>query len=253
MLHCVTHWPFCPGVFIAILGVVAVILTCRLTPETKTREKVLWIITCFALMFSEIWMMSKDRDAHDASENKARGEEASQSAKLDLLTIQSGQAITAMLDIEREQRAAKGNTALLASLQSKADAARVLADDAAKQFAIAMEPNIAKQIFSITDRYELTMIQFNDSYGNAEGFHDTQRMNGITSARRQETATYQDKIVGLLSTAYPLQQQLLRGLTPNTKDQEMTKMMKNALGRDFSSFRGTWVANYLDELAKRAR
>ena len=249
------HWPFCPGVFIALLGLLAAVVTFWESPPRFV--KVISILLFTALMCSEIWMMSKDRDNHDKSEKDGRDIEDQQSAKLDFLTIQSGQAVTAMLDIEREQRKAKGNTALLASLQSKADAARARVDSSAKQFAIALEPNIAKQIASITDRFEMTMTQLNDNYGNAESMLDSdprkqQRMSSFASAKIQETATYQDRIVGLLNIAYPMQQQLLRGLTQNARDQEMEGMIKNALGRDFSSFGGKSVAFYLDELAKRA-
>jgi len=72
MLHCVTHWPLCPGVLIGVLAFVAVIVTFRLRPETTRGEKVFWTVVCFSLMLGELWMMSRDRDAHDTEQKEAR-------------------------------------------------------------------------------------------------------------------------------------------------------------------------------------
>jgi len=68
------HWPFCPGVFIAILAFVAAAIVFR--GEPKRREKVVWIAVFFAFMCGEIWMMSKDRVAHDKQQEETAKQEA---------------------------------------------------------------------------------------------------------------------------------------------------------------------------------
>ncbi len=63
------HWPFCPGIFIAILAVMAAIVTFRERP--KTWEKAAWTFVFLGLMSLEVWMMSIDRDANEARERAA--------------------------------------------------------------------------------------------------------------------------------------------------------------------------------------
>ena len=63
------HWPFCPGVFIAILAVVAAAVTFRERPSQ--REKAAWICVFLGLMCAEVWMMGIDRQANEDREAKA--------------------------------------------------------------------------------------------------------------------------------------------------------------------------------------
>ncbi len=74
------HWPFCPGVFIAILAFVAAAVTFREEPGKK--EKAVWLLVFFGLMFAEVWMMSKDRDLNDAARDKSEKELAAQFDKI---------------------------------------------------------------------------------------------------------------------------------------------------------------------------
>ncbi len=53
------HWPFCPGVFVAILAFVAAAVTFRKDPSPP--EKAIWIVVFFGLMVGEITMMSIER------------------------------------------------------------------------------------------------------------------------------------------------------------------------------------------------
>src|ERR1700733_5625071 len=119
MLHCVTHWPFCPGVFIAILAVVAVIVTFRLKPETTKGEKTFWIILCFGLMLCEIWMMSKDRDAHETEQTKAQWLANQQLARLDWLTVHGVDESVQLAELNRKIETAKGNPQLVQSLKKQ--------------------------------------------------------------------------------------------------------------------------------------
>jgi hypothetical protein len=67
------HWPFCPGVFIAILAFVAAAVTFR--KEPSKREKMIWLVVFFTLMLGEIWMMSIDRSAQERAHEQAASDE----------------------------------------------------------------------------------------------------------------------------------------------------------------------------------
>jgi len=67
------HWPFCPGVFIAVLAVLAAAVTFWEKPPRLV--KVIFTFIFLILMSCEVWMMSKDRNAHDIAEQTARDTE----------------------------------------------------------------------------------------------------------------------------------------------------------------------------------
>jgi hypothetical protein len=67
------HWPFCPGVFIAILAAVAGAVTFWEHPPRWV--KALSISVFLLLMSAEVWMMSIDRDHNDADQASARARE----------------------------------------------------------------------------------------------------------------------------------------------------------------------------------
>lgn len=64
------HWPFCPGVFIAILAFVAAAMTFRKDPGP--RERAIWIFLFLGLMSAEVWMMSLDRETNENQQQQAR-------------------------------------------------------------------------------------------------------------------------------------------------------------------------------------
>jgi len=63
------HWPFGPGVFIAILAGLAAAVTFRKEPGRL--EKAAWIIVFFSLMWMEVWMVGIDRQSHEYQEAQA--------------------------------------------------------------------------------------------------------------------------------------------------------------------------------------
>src|SRR5215470_4217987 len=63
------HWPFLPGIFIAILAVVAAIAAFRRDPSAP--ERAAWIFVFLGLMCGEIWMVTIDRAASDTARKNA--------------------------------------------------------------------------------------------------------------------------------------------------------------------------------------
>ncbi len=63
------HWPFCPGVFIAILAFLAAAVTFR---DPGRTEKAAWTLVFLALMSGEVWMMGIDRQANENQQEEAR-------------------------------------------------------------------------------------------------------------------------------------------------------------------------------------
>jgi hypothetical protein len=66
------HWPFCPGVFIAILAFLAAFVTFR---EPRGTEKAIWTLVFLALMCAEVWMMSADRTENNRKQKDTRDAE----------------------------------------------------------------------------------------------------------------------------------------------------------------------------------
>jgi hypothetical protein len=63
------HWPFCPGVFIALLAFVAAAVAFRKNPGP--RERALWIFSFLLLMCGEVWMMGIDRQKNEDQQKQA--------------------------------------------------------------------------------------------------------------------------------------------------------------------------------------
>ena len=132
------HWPFCPGLFIAILGFLAAIVTFLEKPPRVI--KALCIVLFFSMMCGEIWMISKDRDVHDKEEQDDRDLAQQQFAATNLLALQGMKANDHLADIERKIDAAKGNSQLIQSLEAQAKSARAQVDEISKQLLIAATP-----------------------------------------------------------------------------------------------------------------
>jgi hypothetical protein len=63
------HWPFCPGVFIALLAFVAAAVTFR---DPGKAEKAIWTFVFLGLMGGEVWMMSVDRTENNRKQKETR-------------------------------------------------------------------------------------------------------------------------------------------------------------------------------------
>jgi hypothetical protein len=51
------HWPPNVGFCIALIGVVAIIMTTRADLPLSKREKIIWIIVSFVLLLGEVYAM----------------------------------------------------------------------------------------------------------------------------------------------------------------------------------------------------
>lgn len=63
------HWPFCPGVFIAVLAVLAAAVAFRERPGRW--EKAIWTLVFLGLMCAEVWMMGIDRQTNEDQQKLA--------------------------------------------------------------------------------------------------------------------------------------------------------------------------------------
>jgi hypothetical protein len=133
------HWPFCPGVFIGILGFFAAVITFWERPPRTVKAACIGLF--FALMCCEVWMISEDRKAHDAAEKTARETAQQQVAGINLLGLQAITTNNHLQDIERYISAAKGNPQLLHSLQLQADSARAQIDTISRLLLATARPN----------------------------------------------------------------------------------------------------------------
>lgn len=69
LLRCV-HWPPCPGVFIAILAVLAAVAAFSEKPSHKAKG--LWVFVFCALMCGEVFTMGIDREKSERDQQDAR-------------------------------------------------------------------------------------------------------------------------------------------------------------------------------------
>jgi hypothetical protein len=222
MLHCITHWPFCPGVFIAILGFVAVYVTFRLGRETTKAEKRLWIALCFLLMWGEIWMMSKDRDAHDGAEKQAREESQKMARNVALLTLLGTSTENHWVEIQGKLQSAT-DPRLIAALQGEAKTAKKQYDDASLTLLLTMAPGIISELTSWT-------IKWTDKDNDIEKASSPSKPNptpeevdklkrAVYSQRLQLNTEYTREIMPLLMSTKYLRDELLRRL-PNHQETE---------------------------------
>jgi hypothetical protein len=148
--------PLPPGVLIAVLAFLAAVVTFR---EPTPWEKRAWILIFGLLIVGEVWMITKDRDAHDLSEAKARVNErehfdsarASEQAHFDSTTAQLSQTLSytnQILQLQDKARRAEENhaTEQLKEIRHQQDAVSKLAADASKALVLSLAPNVIAQI-----------------------------------------------------------------------------------------------------------
>lgn len=133
------HWPFCPGVFIGILGFFAAVITFWERPPRPVKGTCVALF--FVLMCCEVWMISEDRKAHDAAEKTARDAAQQQVAGINLLGLQAITTNNHLQELERDISEAKGNPQLLHSLQVEADAARAQIDTISRLLLATARPS----------------------------------------------------------------------------------------------------------------
>lgn len=68
------HWPFCPGVFVAVLAFLTAAVAFRIEKASRA-EKTIWTVIFLLLVVGEIWMMGIDRKKHDQEQADARAEQ----------------------------------------------------------------------------------------------------------------------------------------------------------------------------------
>ncbi len=242
-------WPFPPGVFIAFLAFATAASTFWQRPPKVV--KAILVIAFFGLMCGELWMIRKDRDAHDLAEKNAHNDEVIQSNKLTLLLAQTYLANQHLVKLEGQMAAAKGNPELIALLQKQAEAAKAQVTAASDQLLIGMVQTVANQMNRRAFQYsrERTSITDNASYAAPKDIPARKKV--ASAAIAQLNYRYQIDMTGLLSIADHLRQQILQGQKLTPEDEKEAASFKSALDGDFSTFDGERIATYLDNLTKR--
>jgi len=238
MLHCVTHWPFCPGVFIAILAFVAAAVMFRKDPGP--REKAIWVFVFLFLMVGEIWMMSKDRNAHDSAERDAQTVESGQSNMLGILILQNAETFKQMDVFNRKLDAAKGNPQQLAAIRAQMGVLQKKSDLSSKQLLLALAPAIANELESLGDRWSATQQQ-----SVARGANNT-----VAAIRSQG---FQQAYPSLVKADF-VRQQLLQDLPPTAltpDDISSAAAFAKSIAKQSTFDDLKMEAQYLRELASR--
>lgn len=216
------HWPFCPGVFIAILGLLAAIMTFWESPPRIV--KVFSTALFFALMWGEVLMMSKDRDAHDLAEALATATEQQQTMMLNVLTIQVTKSNSDLAAVYRKIDAAKGNPQLIAVLQGQAAEAKKKADSASRQWLLALVPVISENLSQVAHPW-VGRIALMDYYNRAVIANDDPNVKAKLRKEEQQElsrldAKYAEQARPLMQIADNVRKQLLELLASSQTEED---------------------------------
>jgi hypothetical protein len=197
-------------VFIGILGFAAVAVTYRLTPDTTKREKYCWLVICFGLMSGEIWMMSKDRAAHDLAEQVSREKLTKMYDNVGLLvTIQTVHlpAIERQLKVATERH--NPDPRQIADLQSQLE-------DAKRQADIASKNVLGPMAFRVVGQLREAGLNWSARDDVATSSHPSEPTKVHEELNRQEW----EQVYGTVQTANYLREQLLAKIPDAERTQE---------------------------------
>lgn len=240
------RWPFAPGVFIAILGFLAAVVTFWEKPPKPV--KAFCVVLFFGLMWGEIWMVGKDRLAHEKSEKEARDFAQQQLSNASLLINGLTAANGLIAGLKRDLVNAKGNPQLVASLQAQIATAQENANNTSTELVIAMVPGISQQLFDIAQAWQLDDDKASLPQPLGSQAERQQRMSAVT-------ARYEYSGKPLMVTANYLRQQLLQRLPLSDQNEEDTRQAavftKVVAGEPIGMSELFRASQYLKDLSKR--
>jgi hypothetical protein len=244
------HWPFSPGVFIAILGFLAAFVT--FWEPQRGLVKALWTGLFFGLMVGEIWMVSKDRDKHELDEQNARKQAQQQEFNLSLLMFQSAVQNDQLAGIKRQMREAKGDPAQMAELRSKAAATQ----KAANATAAAIMPRIVDQIRVQAGIYSTQQRDLDNRYQMYVTDPDPRRRTPPFDLNKEKArfhSEFEINVRPLIGMADSLRQTLLMGAPQGADDAEMEAWFARASQGGELTYEDVMKAGrYLQGLAERS-
>lgn len=210
LLTCL-HWPFCPGVFIAILGLVAAIVTFWKDPPRLV--KVISILLFTVLLLGEIWMMGKDRDAHDKAEKKARQIEQNHFDVVATSLNQQYTATQAAIKLENEVRESekKHSTAQLAQLRQQQQATDKLSINASRDLLLTVAPRIRDQLQDIYNQWNTA--DTTARHRTPKGRYDPEYLSQLAAQEKQ----YAEQLKPILTSAKSVREQLINTMPPEVK------------------------------------
>jgi hypothetical protein len=250
------QWPFPPGVFIAILGCWAAIVT--LFKEPTRPIKALYVFLFFALMCGEIFMLGRDRDARERTEKESRDSSERELSNLALLTHQVTTTDAHIGDLKLEIDAAKGNPQILASLQAQVTVAKSEAAKASRELLIATTPGIAQELHDLGLRWyneDGSLITIAATSHSMDPDKQESERNELTQKRLSLAQKYLELAQPSMLTADYLRQQLIQQLGPSeptTEDRNEAAVFARAVaGQPITSLELSGAGSYLLTLSKR--
>jgi hypothetical protein len=263
------HWPFCPGVFISILGFSAAVVTFWEKPPKLAKG--LGVALFFALMCGEIAMMGVDRDKHDQVEEEARKAAGQQATINDLLVGQLSDASNKLSGLDKKINDAKGNPQLIATLESQASQARaqkdaathqlLLANAGSKQLLLTVLSGVVQEMKDWEQKWhvdndlieqEIQKYVTDKGYFRARGSDPDAKIAELKVKQLSRNAEYSRQVRTLLTNANYLREQLLQGSQPNDGCKPADAIFAKSLAGETLNYTGMlFVTSCTEILAKR--
>jgi hypothetical protein len=215
------HWPFCPGVFIAFMGLLAAAVTFWKDPPRPI--KAICVLVFFVLTICEIWMMSKDRYAHDEADKSARKAEQQVSDNISLLiaAVSSGNSTVSSLKSELQAAEKARDTVLAAKLGAQIAAAQTQVNNASKQLLLTLVSRITQEMEAASRPWNIERVDMERKLTGKTDISHYYRDSQLTNI----DVEYSAKVRPTMITANELRIQLLK-LLPSIPASELTDRWK---------------------------
>jgi hypothetical protein len=209
-------------------------------------------------MCGEIFMLGKDRDAREKSENDSRVSSQQELSNLALLAHQATTTDARVSDLKLEIDAAKGNPQAVAALQAQVVAAKSQAAKASRELLLATTPGIAESLHELGLRWyneDGSLITIAATSHSTDPAKQESERNDLTGKRSSLAQKYLELAQPSMLTADYLRQQLIQQLATSEQtieDRNEAAIFARAVaGQPITSLELSGVGSYLLTLSKR--